>query len=654
MPVNGLTNPPVPGTSNPTGVKGVVTADYDLFGIWPHKNRASNTRKLTPPPRTLQGSVANTYVDHIRSQGPGGNENPHIGNLHRFGEQILSNLNQGVEQAGYNGGRLFHHNDESGNPFSPGQDYPLILFMPGEEKPFEIKNDSELQSTYKIIEDKGYFVEKNPAFSFPNFDSEIVKQHEFINNVDQDIAAIGDNVDFKAGTFTNFEGVNQQKLRRSFAIVQAYVEYLASQNQSDSQRASWLEIKNSLAELNNGRAFGQLSDSDQGSFTHYITELTKLDPLVPSTLHHEGQFTVDALVDKIQTTTTSEPHSYLLTLGEQTLTVSVIQKNEQQQYTVHGVFVGDASNIETSNDLHSILKAYIDNSPSSHFDVATISHQALEASGAQQVIQNIILPVETTLDRLVSLDDQNGKIQLLDEIYVKRELLYDIGAMVNGAAIDSHTNFQSIDLNTSLTFSKGKLLNYIHNPSTLDRKEVTAILKAVTQAHIDAGLPGNVIVESGDPDHWLRKQLDTVSRNKLALSQATQLLELGKTNDLTVKLNPATSKNIHHSLSDVLAIASLQGSVTDPDNMLINQNRSRFLSELAYSGRQTDAEALALENYNNAKSNITSRTVNEASFKQDLGHLTIRRLSEHVNSSSSTSLVLQSGNHHYLLSKQNN
>ncbi|MDE1460960.1 TcdA/TcdB catalytic glycosyltransferase domain-containing protein [Spartinivicinus poritis] len=167
-PVMGLTNPPVPDAVNPSGAKSVVTADYDLFGIWPTKNRNANPRPLNPAPRAIHGEVAKPYINHVRNQGAGGNEDPNIGNLHPYGQQLMTELNSKINAAGYQGGRLIHHNDESGNPFSPGQDFPLILFVPGEQKPYIIHDDSQLQKTYQFLENKGYSVEKNPAFSFPN------------------------------------------------------------------------------------------------------------------------------------------------------------------------------------------------------------------------------------------------------------------------------------------------------------------------------------------------------------------------------------------------------------------------------------------------------------------------------------------------------
>ncbi|MDE1461045.1 anthrax toxin-like adenylyl cyclase domain-containing protein [Spartinivicinus poritis] len=167
IPVKGLTNPPVPGAKSPAGSKAVVTADYDLFGVWPTKNRSNNPRQINTAPRPINGNVANRYIEHIR--GPG-EADPNMGNIATFTQQIVRQLNQNVEVAGgYQGGYLFHHGDETGNPFSPGQDYPIILFIPGESKPYVINNNTELKHTYQVLKETGFTVEVNPAFSFPNY-----------------------------------------------------------------------------------------------------------------------------------------------------------------------------------------------------------------------------------------------------------------------------------------------------------------------------------------------------------------------------------------------------------------------------------------------------------------------------------------------------
>ncbi|MDE1464131.1 anthrax toxin-like adenylyl cyclase domain-containing protein [Spartinivicinus poritis] len=182
-PVRGLTNPPVPGVTEPVGAKAAVTADYDLFGIWPTINQSNNKRPLNTVPRPLRGQVASNYVKHLEQQGttikkdstieadPIVKEDQYMGNIHTYGKHIIKQLNQAIQLAGYQGGHLFHHNDESGNPFSPGQDYPIVIFIPKHQQPYLVSNDEELQAAYKLLETRGFYVEKNPAFMFKHSDT---------------------------------------------------------------------------------------------------------------------------------------------------------------------------------------------------------------------------------------------------------------------------------------------------------------------------------------------------------------------------------------------------------------------------------------------------------------------------------------------------
>ncbi len=59
-------------------------------------------------------------------------EDVNMGNLHHFGKTIVNSLNKEINAEGYAGGKLVWHNDEAGNPFSPGfdeNDKP-IFFLP--------------------------------------------------------------------------------------------------------------------------------------------------------------------------------------------------------------------------------------------------------------------------------------------------------------------------------------------------------------------------------------------------------------------------------------------------------------------------------------------------------------------------------------------
>ena len=78
---------------------------------------------------------------------------------------IIRQLNAGINsKTGYRGGNMIHHNDESGNPFTPGADFPLIFFIPG-NAPSSISSISELRGIYEMCEQQGFAVERNPGFT---------------------------------------------------------------------------------------------------------------------------------------------------------------------------------------------------------------------------------------------------------------------------------------------------------------------------------------------------------------------------------------------------------------------------------------------------------------------------------------------------------
>jgi insecticidal toxin complex protein TccC len=175
-PVEILTNPPRLG--GPIGAKSALTADYDLFGLFPRPNRSYNLRPLTPAARLVGRNTsgiaerAKKYLNAVRFANEhkrSGSEDPDLGNMHFYGQTIKNALNTKIEAEGYRGGLLVHHNDESGNPFSPGQDFPLRFVVPGAPS-ILVKNDKELLSAYQWFQQLGYHVETNPAFAFPPFD----------------------------------------------------------------------------------------------------------------------------------------------------------------------------------------------------------------------------------------------------------------------------------------------------------------------------------------------------------------------------------------------------------------------------------------------------------------------------------------------------
>lgn len=144
-PVMGLVNKPVESAGEqPYGPRGVVAGDYDLFAVW---GRHENTRPLgTGPNIVTKGQVAKPYTKAVKEANSvsGMNEDKNMGNVSFYVRTIIKKLNAGiVSKTGYKGGAMIHHNDESGNPFTPGEDYPLLFFVPGKE-PRAVCNAADL------------------------------------------------------------------------------------------------------------------------------------------------------------------------------------------------------------------------------------------------------------------------------------------------------------------------------------------------------------------------------------------------------------------------------------------------------------------------------------------------------------------------------
>ncbi len=169
VPVMGLTNKPVASAGpQPAGPRGVVAGDYDLFAVW---GRHDNTRELGSAPKALKGSVAAPYIKAVQDANSAGGkfdpskENPDMGNVSFYTIVIIKALNDGiVNSGGYKGGAMIHHNDESGNPFTEGADFPLIFFIPGQD-PKAVENAHELAAIYEECEKLQFCVERAPAFT---------------------------------------------------------------------------------------------------------------------------------------------------------------------------------------------------------------------------------------------------------------------------------------------------------------------------------------------------------------------------------------------------------------------------------------------------------------------------------------------------------
>ncbi|WP_082041646.1 anthrax toxin-like adenylyl cyclase domain-containing protein [Vibrio jasicida] len=167
-PVKVLTNPPEiePRDMN-ADLERPITADYDLFTIIGRPNQV-NIRPLTIPPRYIGSNKLLVDDNDLLKPKPtviGASENPDKGNVHFYGTVLIDFLNKEIKNDGYNGGTLVWHNDESGNPFSPGYDEKdtPIFFIP-KEKARQVFNRTELDALYIELKAMGYNPEMSPRF----------------------------------------------------------------------------------------------------------------------------------------------------------------------------------------------------------------------------------------------------------------------------------------------------------------------------------------------------------------------------------------------------------------------------------------------------------------------------------------------------------
>lgn len=162
-PVRVMTNP------NETGIEYAdtrpITADYDLFSIIPRENQSINVRPLKTPPKLLRGQF---NLDFLKPKAlPGQDEDVNMGNLHFFGKTIVKALNTEIVSEGYGGGKLVWHNDETGNPFSPGfdiSDKPIFVHPVGDVT--QVHSLNELLHFYGQLRREGYAPEYSPIFGF--------------------------------------------------------------------------------------------------------------------------------------------------------------------------------------------------------------------------------------------------------------------------------------------------------------------------------------------------------------------------------------------------------------------------------------------------------------------------------------------------------
>lgn len=162
-PVRVMTNPKESGIEYTDSR--AITADYDLFSIIPRINQSVNIRPLTSSPKLLRGNFNHDFLKPKAL--PGQNEDVNMGNLHFFGKTIVNTLNREITSEGYRGGKLVWHNDETGNPFSPGfdiADKPIFVYPAGQV--IQIYSLGELLNFYGQLRQEGYAPEYSPIFGF--------------------------------------------------------------------------------------------------------------------------------------------------------------------------------------------------------------------------------------------------------------------------------------------------------------------------------------------------------------------------------------------------------------------------------------------------------------------------------------------------------
>ncbi|MFK0379627.1 anthrax toxin-like adenylyl cyclase domain-containing protein [Pandoraea sp. NPDC090278] len=175
-PVTVMTNPPeLPGGfARDKALKASalpITADYDLFCIFSRWQRDIDLPPMPVQPRILVGPknpASHRAFQYLRSISEGASEpeDPNMGNIPLFHRTIVDALNTAVASDGYTGGKLFWHNPENGNPFSPGfssSDAPLF-FVPGAE-PLSASSLDGLRHVMDTLRSMGYAAKLSPRLS---------------------------------------------------------------------------------------------------------------------------------------------------------------------------------------------------------------------------------------------------------------------------------------------------------------------------------------------------------------------------------------------------------------------------------------------------------------------------------------------------------
>ncbi|WP_299144117.1 anthrax toxin-like adenylyl cyclase domain-containing protein [uncultured Vibrio sp.] len=161
-----LTNPPEKYKNNEScDLDSPITADYDLFDIICNNNQP-NDRPLTIPPRSNAKGYLNRNNKYLKpKKRKDEDEDEDRGNVHFFGSVLIDSLNKEIKECGYKGGSLVWHNDESGNPFSPGfNDADMPIFFLPKGKPRRVNCIEGLHVLYDEFKAMGYAAKVSPRF----------------------------------------------------------------------------------------------------------------------------------------------------------------------------------------------------------------------------------------------------------------------------------------------------------------------------------------------------------------------------------------------------------------------------------------------------------------------------------------------------------
>ena len=153
-----------PGGSSTDPSRQCCTGDYDLWGVFPKRDsRVASTRSLaehgmdrqmrsfsaaTPQAspavlqiiKNLQANVRDSAWKRRHHVYGDYQEDREKGNISALTLHSAREMNRRIRIAGYQGGDMFHHNDDLGNPYRSDVEEELIAFVPGDPCPHFIES----------------------------------------------------------------------------------------------------------------------------------------------------------------------------------------------------------------------------------------------------------------------------------------------------------------------------------------------------------------------------------------------------------------------------------------------------------------------------------------------------------------------------------